>query len=137
MKYRKESGKLKKLFLGATLRCPNCEVGSVSDGLFSIRPTCPNCQVRFERKQGESTGASIIWISFLPISALILFFTMYFVNPTLPIWLLVTVPLGFVTIIGVLFYRNARGLWIAMTYLAGGVYADEEAPVRPPNRPYR
>jgi hypothetical protein len=25
----------------------------------------------------------------------------------------------------VLFYRNVRGLWIAVTYLTGGVYADK------------
>ncbi len=116
---------LKKLWLGFWLTCPNCEEGSMADGLLAIRPECEVCHVKFERKSGETAGASIIWVSVLPILAMIIFFAIELTNPGTSLWISAGIPLAFVVIAGVLFYRNVRGLWIAISYLTGGVYADE------------
>jgi uncharacterized protein (DUF983 family) len=126
MEQRKQGSALKKIWMGFCLRCPNCEQGAISAGIFHLRQTCPHCGVRFERKSGESAGASVIWISVLPIFALILFFVLYFSNPDASLELLLGVPLAFVVICGVAFYRNVRGIWIAIAYLTGDVYRDED-----------
>jgi uncharacterized protein (DUF983 family) len=117
---------LHKLWLGFTLRCPNCGKGKLSDNFFSMRRECDVCHVVFERKSGESAGASAIWMATLPFFALVLFFIIYFTNPEMNIWLAGGIPMLLMLFIGIFFYRNVRGLWIATTYLSGGVYADED-----------
>jgi uncharacterized protein (DUF983 family) len=118
----------KKLLLGFFLRCPNCEKGSISDGLFSIRERCEVCHVVYERRSGESVGASAIWMMGLPIVPLLLFFVLIVINDKFSTWILLGIPLLVTVLIGVLGYRHMRGLWIAFAYLTGGVYADEDAP---------
>ncbi|GAB5493922.1 MAG: hypothetical protein Phog2KO_41370 [Phototrophicaceae bacterium] len=116
---------LKKLWLGFRLKCPNCEEGSMTEGLIGLKQECDVCHVKFERKPGESAGASILWVSILPLIAMFIFFAIELTNPGTSLWISAGIPLGFVVIAGVLGYRNARGLWIAISYLTGGVYADE------------
>lgn len=116
---------LKKLWQGLRLHCPNCHQATISNGLFQVNRECRHCGVQFERKSGESAGASIIWISLLPILALILFFVMYMINPDLSVPILLGVPLAFGVILGLVGYRHIKGLWIAIAYLTGDVYADE------------
>ncbi len=113
------------LWNGFWLRCPNCKEGDMANGWLYLHETCSVCGVRFERKSGESAGASVIWVSVLPILAMILFFIIEFSAPNTSRWISGGIPLAFVLIAGVLFYRNVRGLWVAITYLTGGVYADE------------
>jgi uncharacterized protein (DUF983 family) len=117
---------LKTLWRGFMLRCPNCGKGKMSDSLFSMRRECDVCHVVFERKSGESAGASILMISVLPFLAMISFFILYFAYPGISLWLAGGLPMLLMILIGVFLYRNARGVWIAVTYLTGGVYADGE-----------
>ena len=119
---------IKKLLLGLFLRCPNCGKGRISDGLFSIRKTCDVCNVIYERKPGESLGASAIWLVALPILALIQFFVLVAINDEWSMLILLGLPLAFVVIAGLGGYRHIRGLWIAIAYLTGGVYADDDLP---------
>ena len=119
---------LKKLLLGFFLRCPNCGKGRISDGLFSIRKECEVCHVVFERKSGESTGAMAILMMGLPILPLILFFVMYLINDQWGLPILLGVPIVITIVTGILAYRHVRGLWIAIAYLTGSVYADKDAP---------
>ena len=119
---------LKKLLLGFFLRCPNCEKGHISDGLFSIRKQCEVCHAVFERKSGESTGAMAILMMALPILPLILFFVMYAINPEWGFGILFGIPVLITIVLGIFGYRHIRGLWIAIAYLTGSVYPDDEAP---------
>jgi len=114
------------LWRGFMLRCPNCGKGKMSDSLFSMRHDCDVCHVVYERKSGESAGASILMLSLLPILALIAFFVLDFTIEDISPWVAGGIPMAVMIFIGVFFYRNARGLWIATTYLSGGVYADGE-----------
>ncbi|MEQ8672551.1 MAG: DUF983 domain-containing protein [Aggregatilineales bacterium] len=114
------------LLRGLKLRCPNCGEGHISDGLFSIKATCEVCGVRFERKSGESAGASIIWLSILPIPALILYFVMVAINPDLPLAVQLAIPLGFLLVMSLIGYRHIRGLWIAVVALTDGLHADDD-----------
>ena len=117
---------LKALWRGFTLRCPNCGKGKLSDSFFSMRRECDVCHVVFERKSGESAGASIVMISVLPFLALIAFFIIDFMVEGISPWIAGGIPMVIMILIGVFLYRNARGVWIGMTYLTGGVYADGE-----------
>jgi uncharacterized protein (DUF983 family) len=117
---------LKTLLRGFFLRCPNCGKGRIADGLFSIRKECDVCHVVFERKSGESTGAMAILMMGLPILPLILFFTMVLINDEWGLPILLGVPILITVLTGIFIYRHIRGLWIAIAYLTGSVYADDD-----------
>ena len=116
----------RKLLLGFFLRCPNCEEGKISTGLFAIRKECEVCHVVYERKSGESAGASAMLMMALPIIPLILFFSLYAINDEWSMVILLGVPILITVLIGIFAYRHVRGLWIAIAYLTGSVYADDE-----------
>lgn len=128
--YRKPGGIVHKLLIGLRLRCPNCEEGHIAEGLLRIRPTCPVCGVRFERQPGESTGAMLLNISLMPILAILLFFLLWFTTD-FPWWFSLGLIIGVLVLLMLLFHRHARGLWIAVAYLGGSVYRDDEAPQKP------
>lgn len=122
-----QSGKpgnpVKKLLLGFTMTCPNCEQFRFSKGWFQIKPQCDVCGVRYERAPGEGTGAMILTLSLTPIISIVLFFVMWALE--VPIWTNAIISVGSVIVLSLLFYRHAKGLWVAVTYLSGGLYADD------------
>jgi uncharacterized protein (DUF983 family) len=127
MLHRKESSRLKKLWLGLTVRCPNCEEGRMFSGLFKINDTCPVCGVKFERRDGESLGGMTYMLGTAELISIGGFFLIHwlFEPPILPhaiFWVV------FIILFCVLLYRNGRGLWVATSYLTGGVYKDGEEP---------
>lgn len=117
---------LEKLWLGFRQRCPNCGQGKMFSGLFHMEPTCPYCHVRYERSSGESLGGMMIGLiiaELIMVGGYLLSETLF--HPPLEFQLIfwVTFNIAFCLI----FYRPARGMWISVTYLSGGVYADEPA----------
>ncbi len=115
-----------KLMVGARLRCPNCEQGTMFAGLFNMHATCPVCQVRFERSSGESLGGMMINLVIAELLTLFGFFGSYVLlgspadmTPLLIFWLVFDV----LFVLG--FYRPARGMWVAVAYLTSGLRADE------------
>lgn len=115
-----------KLLLGLRLRCPHCGEGHISDGFFKTRPVCEVCHVRFERKSGESAGASIVWLSTLPILAMIFYFILFAINSELSLPIQLGTTMAFVVIVGLLGYRHAKGVWIAVVELSDGLKTDAE-----------
>ncbi len=114
----------RKLFVGMTLRCPNCEKGHMFSGLFTIRETCPVCAVRFERLQGESIGGTLINLSFAELLSIGGFFlSEALFHP--PFAFQIIFWISFNILFVVFFYRHARGMWVAISYLSGGVYPDK------------
>jgi uncharacterized protein (DUF983 family) len=114
---------LHKLWIGLTLRCPSCEQGLTFRGLFAVNKTCSNCGVRFEREDGESVGGMYFNLGLAEMTTMGGFFLVHalFQPPMLPhILFWVVYNIVFVT----LFYRHARSLWMAVSYLTGGVYQD-------------
>jgi uncharacterized protein (DUF983 family) len=115
------------LWVGLTLRCPACERGRTLSGLFSVNKTCSNCGVRFEREDGESVGGMYINLGLAEMTTLGGFFFVHalFQPPIIPHMLFwVAYNIAFCT----LFYRHARSLWMAVSYLTGGVYRDGDVP---------
>jgi uncharacterized protein (DUF983 family) len=113
-----------KLLVGLFLRCPNCEQGRMFTGLFSIRETCPVCSVRFERLQGESVGGTLVNLVFaelLSVGGFIISEALF--HPPLAFQLIFWVAFNILFV--VFFYRHARGMWVSIAYLSGGVYPDK------------
>ncbi len=115
-----------KLLRGVRLRCPHCGQGHISDGILKTRDTCEICGVRFERKSGESAGASIIWISILPIISMIFFFIIFALTPDAELVVHLLITLTFTVLFGIVGYRHARGVWIAVVELSDGLKTDAE-----------
>jgi uncharacterized protein (DUF983 family) len=116
---------LHKLWLGFTLRCPNCGKGKTFTGLFKVQRVCPVCGVRFERLSGESVGGMYINLGaaeLLSIAGYFLFEALF--HP--PFWFQMVFWIAFNLIFVLLFYRHARSLWVAIAYLTGGVTTDTE-----------
>jgi uncharacterized protein (DUF983 family) len=114
-----------KLWVGLRLRCPNCEQGIMFDGLLKMRPTCTNCGVRYERRSGESVGGMYFNLGLAELTAIPGFFIAeaLFHPPFVPhliFWTLYTI------LFCLLFYRHARGMWVAISYLTGSVERDAD-----------
>jgi uncharacterized protein (DUF983 family) len=125
MRLRRLLFALKILWMGLRLRCPNCGRGRLFARGFHMHATCPYCEARYERGRGESVGGAYITIALAEISALFGFFTVDALTDLapitqLPFWILYTF------VFSVLCYRPARGLWIAIVHLTGGVYPDPD-----------
>lgn len=115
-----------KLLLGLSLRCPHCGEGRISDGILKTRELCDICHVRFERKSGESAGASIVWVAILPIVSMIFYFVLFAINPDLSLITQLGITMTFTVVIGILGYRHARGVWVAVVELTDGLKTDAE-----------
>jgi uncharacterized protein (DUF983 family) len=114
-----------KLWVGARLRCPNCEEGRMFSGIFHMHPTCPVCGVRFERSSGESLGGMMLNLVAAELLTVGGFFGSYIalgsptdMTPLIVFWLL------FDLLFVLAFYRPARGIWTAVTYLTSGLRPD-------------
>jgi uncharacterized protein (DUF983 family) len=117
--------RIHKLWLGARLRCPNCEQGRLFAGLFRMHPTCPVCSVRFERSSGESLGGMMLNLVATELLTVGGFFGSYValgspadMTPLIGFWLV------FDLLFVLAFYRPARGIWTAVTYLTSGLRPD-------------
>jgi len=119
--------RLHKLRVGATLRCPNCEASRMFTGLFQMRETCLVCSVRFERSSGESLGGMMLNLVVVELLTVGGFFLSYFLLRPADMTPLIAFWLAFDVLLVLAFYRPARGLWVAVAYLTGGLTVDEPA----------
>src|SRR5689334_11082701 len=116
MRLRRLLFALNVLKRGFLLRCPHCGRGKIFVSAFKAHDTCPYCHSRYERGDGDSLGGMYVNISLAEITALFGFFTVDALTHIpalwqLPFWIVYTV------IFCLLFYRPARGMWIAIIYL--------------------
>jgi uncharacterized protein (DUF983 family) len=113
------------LWVGLKLRCPSCEQGRTFHSLFGVNKTCSHCGVCFEREDGESVGGMYFNLSIAELTTVGGFFIAHalFQPPMIPhmaFWVVYNV------LFCALFYRHSRSLWMAVSYLTGGVYRDSE-----------
>ncbi len=115
----------RKLYIcGVRLRCPNCEQGRVFRHLFRIEPMCGVCGVRFERLDGESIGGMAITMGIIPPVSIGGFFLIDWLTDV-PAWANGTFWLVFIVVGCTMIYRHSRAAWVAISWLTGGVYTDE------------
>lgn len=114
-----------KLWVGLRLRCPNCEQGEMFTSLMNIRRECPVCGVRFERQSGESVGGMYFNLGIASMTSLGGFFIAdALFHP--PLWPHIVFWTVYILLFCLLFYRHSRGLWVAISYVTGGVQRDED-----------
>ena len=114
-----------RLAVGLLGRCPHCEHGRLFAGRFRLRETCAYCDVRFARAHGEMLGATYINTTLTLALALAGFFASEALwRP--PLIVQIVVWTAFCLLFPVLALRPVRGLWVAVAYLTGGVYADPD-----------
>ena len=114
-----------RLAVGLRGHCPNCGGGRLFTGHFRLRDTCAYCDVRFVRARGELLGAVYINTMLTLGLALAGFFASEALfHPPLSVQLVVWT--AFCLLFPLLVFRPVRGLWLAVAYLTGGVYADPD-----------
>jgi len=110
------------LWLTLWLRCPACQRGHMFRTAFRMNVRCPVCGVVFERDHGEITGGmainTVLVLLIAVAGAVVSVVTPY------SAWLIIGVTALVMTVVGVLFYRHARALWIGILYLTGSMFED-------------
>ncbi|MFO7323018.1 MAG: DUF983 domain-containing protein [Chloroflexota bacterium] len=116
---------LRALWAGIRLRCPYCGRGRLFERAFHMRATCAYCDARFSRARGEFVGAVYLSSTLTLVLALAGFFSLEaWLDP--PLALQLALWIGFALLFPMLFFHTARGLWVAIAYLTGGVYPDPD-----------
>lgn len=112
---------IKILGYGFRTLCPACGYGHMYRSMWKLNLRCPVCGMVFVRDSGDLTGG--IWINGTITSAVAVIPALYFAFftkvPLLPLFLILAL---ITTIVGVLFHRPARGLWISIMYLTGSIH---------------
>jgi uncharacterized protein (DUF983 family) len=105
------------LFDGLLLRCPRCHRGRMFSSFFTMRRTCPECGLPFERASGEITGGMgfniVVTLFLVIVAAAVVGFSSL---PLLPAFLGMG---ALVVLFPILFYPSSRGLWVGLLYLTG------------------
>lgn len=91
-------------------RCPRCLRGRVFDGLVRMHPTCPSCELAFEREQGYFLGAMYFsyGLGLLAIGAPVTWLIFVRAHP----WLVVGVAAALLLLLAPLLFRYSRVLWL-------------------------
>jgi uncharacterized protein (DUF983 family) len=110
------------LWLTLWLRCPACQRGQMFRSMFRMNVRCPVCGVVFERDHGEITGGMAINTVLVLVIAVV--GAILSVITTYPTWLIIGGTAVVMTVVGILFYRHARALWIGILYLTGSMFED-------------
>ncbi len=123
-------GSWTSLLRGLRKRCPRCGVDGIFSGWFSLRSSCPRCDLRFEKEEGGYLGAMVLNFAV----AMALWLVVIVVGLILTVPDVPTVPLlaaSFVVLIlGPLwFYPNSKATWAAVEFLVLKTDPDYRAPV--------
>jgi uncharacterized protein (DUF983 family) len=117
------------LLRGLRKRCPRCRDRRIFASWFRLRPTCPRCDLRFEKEDGGFLGAMVInyLVAFVVWSA-VLIVTMAFTVPDIPVGPLLI--MSVVVLVGhpLWFYPRSKAVWAAIEYLV----ARSDPDYRPP-----
>lgn len=81
-----------------------------------MRPTCPTCQLKFEREQGFFVGAiyvnyAVTVLIVLPGFFLLDYYTGISLSQQLLLWS------AFAAFFPILFFRHSRSLWLSVVYV--------------------
>lgn len=110
---------------GAMLgRCPNCGVPGAFATLWSVRPTCARCGVRFERESGSWLGSWVL--TYVAATMLLLVLALVLILNYGLFEGLEWVLAGAGTLFVVVLYRPVKGWWLWWQWAAGFVTRDDE-----------
>ncbi|MFW5748321.1 MAG: DUF983 domain-containing protein [Chloroflexota bacterium] len=125
MRSRRTAYMLHKLRVGLRRRCPECEQGRLFESYFRMRAVCSYCEARFSRHSGDAIGSVYINVALAELTALMGFFLLHAVTD-IPIIHQLVIWIPYLVIFTIAFYPLARGLWVSVLYLTGGIYPDPD-----------
>lgn len=111
---------LRALALGAGLRCPKCGQGKMFRSFLHVHQHCPHCNVKLQPYAGDSLGVYVVCYVGAVLPAILLAFVVGFFGKAGPYAVLATFA-GVSSLVLFGFYRNMKGLWIALVYLMTGL----------------
>jgi uncharacterized protein (DUF983 family) len=118
------------LLRGLRKRCPRCGIHGIFSSWFRLRPTCPNCHLRFEREDGGFLGAMVLnyFVAFA-LWSVVLVVTLIFTVPDVPVGPLLV--MSIVVLVGspLWFYPRSKATWAAIEYLVARSDPDYRPPV--------
>jgi uncharacterized protein (DUF983 family) len=113
---------------GMARRCARCGAAGIFRSYYRLHRTCPGCGMRFEREDGEWTGALTVIMAVTElIFAAFLGVGLWLTWPDVPwVWLLVG-GIGINIVVPVLLYPWSQSVWIGLHYAFVPLDAAEEA----------
>ena len=113
---------------GMARRCARCGTGGIFRSYYRLHPTCPSCGMRFEREDGEWTGAlTVIMAVTEVIFGVFLVAGLLLTWPDVP-WMTLLVGGVVINILApVLLYPWSQSVWIGLHYAFVPLDAAEEA----------
>jgi uncharacterized protein (DUF983 family) len=118
------------LLRGLRKRCPRCGRRGVFVSWFRLRPTCPRCDLRFEKEAGGFLGAMVInYLVAFAVWSAALVVTMVLTVPDVPVGPLLL--MSVVVLVGspLWFYPRSKAIWAAVEYLVARSDPDYRPPV--------
>ena len=113
---------------GMARRCARCGTGGIFRSYYRLHPTCPSCGMRFEREDGEWTGALTVIMAVTElIFGVFLVAGLFLTWPDVP-WTTLLVGGIVINILApVLLYPWSQSVWIGLHYAFVPLDAAEEA----------
>ena len=104
------------LVRGLRKRCPRCGERGIFLSWFRLRPTCPRCDLRFEKEDGGFLGAMVVnyLVAFL-VWTTVLVITMVFTVPDIPVGPLLVASVLVLVGNPLWFYPRSKALWATPT----------------------
>jgi uncharacterized protein (DUF983 family) len=126
-----EVGTWRSLLRGLRKRCPRCGVGGLFSSWFTLRPTCPRCDLRFEKEEGGYLGAmtlnfAVAVLAWLVVMVVALILT----EPDLPVPPVLAVSAVVLILVPLWFYPRSKTVWAAVEFMVLKTDPDYRPPVR-------
>lgn len=126
-----EVGGLTVLLRGLRKRCPRCGERRIWDGWFTAKPTCPTCELRFEKEEGGFLGAMVLnYVAAFGFWLVVIVVALWLTVPVVPVAPLLVASLGILAGVPVWFYPRSKMLWAAVEFLVARSDPDYRTPVR-------
>jgi uncharacterized protein (DUF983 family) len=117
------------LMRGLAKRCPRCNVRGIFAGWFTLRASCPRCDLRFEKEEGGYLGAMVLnfavamvlWLGVIVVGLIL-------TVPDVPIAPLLAASFAVLMVGPLLFYPNSKAIWAAVEFLVLRTDPDYRAP---------
>ena len=124
-------GSWRTLLRGLRKRCPRCATRGIFSSWFSLRTSCPRCDLRFEKEEGGYLGAMVLnylvaiglWIAMLAV-------WLVFTVPDVPVAPLLIASVVMLVLVPLWFYPYSKALWAAIEFLVLKSDPDYRPPVR-------
>jgi uncharacterized protein (DUF983 family) len=110
------------LWRGVRRHCPRCGRGGLFTGFFTLRPSCPGCELRFEREEGYWVGAMIVNIAVTElVFGIVLVGGVLLWWPDVPWGALTIAAIAINAVVPIVFYPWSKTIWLGVDAVLHGM----------------